>query len=145
MPAPYELGVLTAAPITGAAYCSLHTGATRRARIWEITCTSTAGTASSVGVGIPANTPVATTSELVQALDRNDPAGTVNADTAWSTAPTTPAHFWRRFAIPATAGSGFTWIFQRPLIVPVSSWICLWNFGGATAAILTAYFSLDEE
>lgn len=145
MSSAYELGILTVAPVTAAAYCTLHTGATRRARIWEITVTTTAGTASSVGVGKPANTPVATTSTLVQALDSNDPAGTVNLDTAWSTAPTVPAQFWRRFAIPATSGSGFTWIFQRPLIVPVSSWICLWNFGAATAAICAAYFSIDEE
>ena len=145
MAASYELGVTTPAAANGAAYATIHTGATRRCKIWEISAFVTAATSSSVGLGVPANVPAATTSELGQALTVNDPAATVNVDTAWSTAPTAPAHFFRRFVIPATIGTGFIWVFQRPLIVGVSSWLTLWNYGAAPGAVLSANFSWDEE
>ena len=145
MAASYELGVLTVAPLTLAPYATIRTGATRRARIWEISAFATAATASPMGLGVPANIPVATTSELGQALTVNDPAATVNVDTAWSTAPTAPAHFFRRYGIPATIGSGFIWVFQRPLIIGVSSWLVLWNYGAATAGICSLNVSWDEE
>src|SRR5260221_19573 len=116
--AGYELGVLTVAAAAGAAYCTIHTGATTDMRIYEIEVATTAGTLSPVGLGVPANTPVATTSELGQAQDASSAAATVNVDTAWSTAPTAPAHFLRRFSIPATNGAGFIWTWpdNRPLL-----------------------------
>jgi hypothetical protein len=141
----YELGVVTVAAASGAAYCTIHTGATRRLRLWEVGFFSAAGTVASVGIGTPANTPVATTSVLGATLQVNDPTSTVDVDTAWSTAPTTPAKFFRQITLPATAGSGCIWVFQRPILIAVSSWLCLWNFGAATGPILDGYFSWEEE
>jgi hypothetical protein len=145
MAVPYELGVVSVAAANGAAYCTIHTGATRRMRLWEVGFFTAAGTIASVGIGTPANTPVATTSVLGLANQVNDPTATVNVDTAWSTAPTVPAKFFRQVTLPATAGSGMIWVFQRPLLIGVSSWLTLWNFGAATGPILDGYFSWEEE
>ena len=142
----YEIGVRTPAAAAGAAYMTIHTGASYRARIVEIGVDASAGTLSSVGWGKPANTPVATTSVLGQQFDGIDAVSTVNVDTAWSTAPTVPANFFRRFAIPATAGAGFIWTYpdNAPRILAVSSWLCLWNFGASAGAALDVYVVWEE-
>ena len=142
----FQVGVRTPAATTGAAYATIHTGASYRARILEIGVATSAATLSSIGLGTPANTPVATTSTLGQVYDTADGVATTNADTAWSTAPTAPTIFMRRFAIPATSGAGLIWTFDptAPLILAKSSWLCLWNFGGSTAAACDVYFVWEE-
>ncbi len=142
----YEVGVRGIAAATGAAYATLHTGAGQRAKIREIGIALSAATLSSIGLGRPANTPVATTSALGQALDPNDVAATVNADTVWSTAPTAPSVFVRRFVLPAVAGAGLIWTFpaDAPLVLNVSSWLVLWNFGASTAAAPDLYVKWEE-
>lgn len=140
----YELGWTSPQLAAAGAYCSIHTGATRRLKLWEVGFFSTAPTVSPVGIGVPANTPAASTSVLGANLTVNDPAATVNVDTAWSTAPTVPAKMYRQTQLPATTGSGMIWVFQRPLIIAVSSWLCLWSTATAPA-ILQGYFSWEEE
>lgn len=140
----YAAAVRTPAAAAGAAYATLRCSATRDARVFEIGVATSAATLSSVGLGRPANTPVATTSTLGQAEDTSLGAGLTNADTAWSTAPTAPTVFMRRFAIPATAGLGFIWTFQNGLVLPVSGQIVLWNFGAGAGSALDVYFVWDE-
>lgn len=142
----YEVGFASVAAASGAAYCTIHTGASYKARILEIGIAVNAATASSVGLGKPANTPVATTSLLGQAEDPSDPASTVNVDTAWSTAPTVPANFLRKFGLPATIGAGLIWSWpsDKPLVLPVSSWLTLWNFGASAGSVLNGYVKWVE-
>lgn len=137
----YTVGAATVAPATGAPYATIHTGSSYRAQIVEIGVACNAATASSLGLIRASNTPVATTSLLGQAENPADPASTVNFDTAWSTAPTIGSNYLRRFGLPATVGAGviWTWSPDKPLVIPISSWLVLWNFGGSTASILQAY------
>lgn len=144
--AGYEAGVLSVGAAAGAAYCTIHTGATSNAKIYEIEMATTAGTLSPVGLGVPANTPAASTSQIGQAQDSLSAASLVNVDTAWSTAPTAPTNFLRRFSIPATNGAGFIWTWpdNRPLILPRSSWLTLWNYSGTAGAICAVTFVWSE-
>lgn len=137
----YSVGQATVAAASGAAYATIHTGSSYKARIAEIGVACNAATASSIGLIRAANTPIATTSVLGQAEDPSDPASTVNFDTAWSTAPTIGSNYLRRFGLPATIGAGliWTWAPDKPLVLPVSSWLVLWNFGASAGSILQAY------
>jgi hypothetical protein len=118
--------------------------ATDKPRIVEIGVFLNAGTASSIQLIRPSNTPVASTSVLGQAEEVSDPAGTCNVDTAWSTAPTISAPPLRRVLFPATAGAGLIWTFPQGLTIPVSGWIVLWNFGAGAGSALSVYFVWDE-
>jgi hypothetical protein len=143
--ADYEVSsAATPAAAAGAAYCTLHTGASVPAKIWEIAFWLGTATATSVGLTRATNTPVATTSALGQKLDPASPASTLNLDTAWSTPPTTAAPYLRSLNAPASGGAGTIWVFQRPLILAVSQWLVLWNFGAGAGAALSVYFSWSE-
>jgi hypothetical protein len=138
----YENGFLSVAAASGAPYLTFHTGSLSRARIQELAIFVNAATASSVGLIRPANTPVATTSTLGQPDDPNEPVPTSSVDTAWSTAPTITGNvFLRRIVIPATIGQGviWTWPDGKELIVNVSSYLVLWNFGASAGSILSGY------
>jgi len=142
----YSLSTLTVAAATGAAYQTIHTPAGTRGFLRELGISVNAATASSVGLGRPANTPTATTSVLGLAHDVADAASAINVDTAWSTAPTAPTQFLRRVVFPATAGVGLIWAFPpgQEIIMGLSSWLVLWNFGGATGSILSTYWTWEE-
>jgi hypothetical protein len=143
--ADYEVGnAATPAAAAAAAYCTLHTGASVPAKIWEIGVWLGAATATSIGLTRATNTPVATTSALGQKLDTTSPASTVNLDTAWSTAPTTATPYLRAVNMPASGGAGMIWVFQRPLVLAVSQWLVLWNFGAGAGSALSVYFSWSE-
>ncbi len=141
MAGAYSNGFQSVAAAAGAAYCTLHTGATIRARIQEIGLFVNAATVSSVGLIRPSNTPAASTSVLGLAEDPADPASTVNVDTAWSTAPTVGTSFLRRITVPATIGNGIIWTWPPggELVVNVSSWLVFWNFGAAQGSVLNGY------
>lgn len=144
--ATYSLAVQTVAAASGAAYASIHAPSTRTARILEVHAFVNAATASSIGLGLAGNSPVASASVVGDPDDPLSGASLVNVDTAWSTAPTVPAKFKRRFVSPNTAGSGIIWTFprDRPLIVDVSKYLVLWNFGGAAGSVLSATFCWEE-
>lgn len=142
----YTNGFSSVGAAAGAAYLTLHTGANLRARIQEIGFFVAANTSSSIGLGRPANTPTATTSQLGQAEEPADPASTVNVDTAWGTAPTAPTVFMRKITVPNVTGNGviWTWVPGSELIVPVSSWLVLWNFGAGAGSVLNGYVKWAE-
>jgi len=144
--ASYEVSVITPAAASAAAYMTLHTGASLRCKLRELGVIVNAATASSLGLGRPANTPVASTSVLGQACDAADPAATVNMDSAWSTAPTAPTNFFRRFNAGAVIGNGviWTWPADAPLVLNVSSWLVLWNFGASAGSACSVYAKWDE-
>lgn len=142
----FTAGFTTPAAATAAAYATLNSGANRRGFVREVGCSTTAATASSVGIGIPANTPVATTTITPQPHDAADAASTLLVGTAWSTAPTAPTVFYRKFTLGAAVGAGF--IFKLALdervVLAKSTWITWWNYGAATASVLDCYVEYDE-
>ncbi len=141
----YTAAVTTPAPAAGAAFCAINTPASKTIRIKEIGIFSTVATASSIQVIRPANTPVATTNVLGQAQDSQLGASVVNVSTAWSTAPTITAMVpLRRIVLPATISAGMIWTFPDPIVLAISSWLILWNFGAGAAPISAAYFVWDE-
>lgn len=142
----FTVGASTPAPVTAAAYATVNTTANRRAKIKEIGCSTNAATASSVGLGTPANTPVATTTIVPGAHDAGDAASTALLGTAWSTAPTAPTVFDRKFTLGAGVGAGFIWKWATDEMIAIakSAWKVLWNFGSATASVLDMYVEYDE-
>lgn len=146
MGAIYTQGFSTVAAASGAPYCTFHTGSARVARIRELGLAVNAATASSFGLIRPANTPVASTSVLVLPEDPTDPAGTVNVDTAWSTVPTIGTVFLRKFTVPAVIGNGVIWTWNpgEELIINLSSYLVLWNFGAGAGSVLNGYIKLIE-
>jgi len=148
--AGYNVSVASVAAGAAANYCSIQGSTTRPVKIREIGISNNAATSSSVGLGRPANTPVATTSALGQALDPFAPASVCNLNTAWSTAPTIPSVFLRRVVLPATIGAGWIWTFpdDEPLILSPTAgslqWVTLWNFGAASGSVLQVYVVTKE-
>ena len=142
----YEVGVRGVAAAAAAPYASFHAGGTNRVKIREIGFFLSAATATSIGLGRPANSPVATTSSLGQARDPAEPAATANADTAWSTAPTAPTIFMRRAALPATQGAGLIWTWppDAPFVLAAGAFLVFWNFGGAAGAAPDIYVCYEE-
>lgn len=144
----FENGAVSAAAAAAAAYCTIHTAASRTARLLEIGISEDTSVAagSAIGLGRPANTPVASTSVLGQARDALSGVSLTNVDTAWSTAPTAPTNFLRRMRLPAAIGAGVIWTFspEDPLTLAASSWLVIWNYGGAAGAALPLYMVWDE-
>lgn len=112
--------------------------------------TQVAATAGVYGIGRPAAIGITPTSPqtFVDEADGGTahgtygPASTVTAAVAWSTGPTVPANFNRRFACPASIGAGFVETFPRGLLIPVSSSIVVWIL--ATAPVCDVYAVVNE-
>ena len=139
-------GGTSPAAATAAAYATINTTANRRALLREIGFFTTAATASSVSLGTPANTPVATTTIVPNAHDAADAASSALLGTAWSTAPTAPTVFDRKATLGAAVGAGVMWklALDERIIIAMSAWKVLWNHGAATASALDVYVEYDE-
>lgn len=141
----YSVSNTSAAAASGATYCDLRAGSGQRIYIREIGVTLNAATASSIGIGRPATNGTTSTTTTGQALDPADSATTTVMGTAWSVAPTAPSVFFRRIVMPATAGSGFVWYFDRGgLVVAASGVLNMWNFGAGAGSALSVYFVWEE-
>lgn len=142
----YEVAFSTAAIGTAASYTTLNTTANRRAAIREIGVYAGTAVACFVGEGIPANTPVTSSTVVPQPKDASDAASTALLGTAWGTPPTAPTVFRRETVLGAAVGAGNIWKFaldERTWLLK-STWETLWNFGVATSAPLTMYMEYDE-
>lgn len=147
----YEQGLASVAAATGAAYLTMHASTTDSARLREFGAFCNAATASPFLIGRPANTPVATTSVLFNAINPDtDTAAITNMDTAWSTAPTTPTVIYRRVALPATIAAGiiFVWNEGEEILMSKTAgsnqWIVIWNYSGSTGSVLNTYAKIRE-
>lgn len=137
----YEIGVRTSGVASASAALELRSG-TKRARVHELGITLQAATATTLGLGRPANTPAGGTNNPPLATDAADSAALAGAYLAgWSTVPTAPTSFLRRIGFPATIGSGAIWTF-RNLIIPVSASIVLWNL--AANGVLDIWAVLED-
>lgn len=124
-----KAGTASTANVT---YWQFKTAAGSRARVFEIglsisSAPNTAGPSWRLARATALGTSTATV-----AAEEEDPGGgaaTAVLDTTWSTNPTVSATDLRRYATPTAIGSGIVWTWpdHRPLIVPVSSGLCVVN------------------
>lgn len=142
----FEVATTTAAIGTAAGYVTMGATSARRAALREIGVFAGTAVACSVGEGIPANTPVPTTTIVPVAKDSADAASTSTLGTAWSTAPTAPSVFRRQAILGAAVGAGtiFKFALDERTYIAKSAFEVLWNFGAATSAPLTLYYEYDE-
>ena len=139
----YAIARRTTNTTSGAAAHTIYTGSTDRAAVLEVGVFMGAATASTYGLGRPAAAGVTPTSPvLLLAEDPANPAATVNSALAWATSPTNPTDALRRWASPATIGTGVIWTFPRGLMIAVSSNFVLQNL--ATNGVVDSYFVVDE-
>ncbi len=141
----YEASIRTPAAAAAAAYATINAG-TRSIKIEEIGIATIAATASSVGLGRPANTPVATGTVLGQQIDPNDVAALGSVAGTWSTAPTAPTVLLRRVTLAAAIGAGVIWVPEdgAEWRISASGFITLWNHGAAAGSILDIYCRFSE-
>lgn len=141
----YEASIRSVAAATGAGYATIGAPSTRM-RIEEIGISTIAATASSVGLGRPANTPVDTSTVLGQAVDPSDTAATGRLASTWSTAPTVPAILMRRVTLAAAIGAGVIWVPEdgAEWVVASGAYMVFWNHGAALGSILDIYVRWRE-
>lgn len=142
----FTVGFTTPAAGTASAYDTFSTGANRRALLREQGFFTTAATSSSIGFGVPANTPANSTTVTPQPHDAADAASTALVGTAWTTSPTAPTTFWRKVTLGAAVGAGVIWkvALDERWILAKSAFFVHWNYGAATASALDAYLEYDE-
>jgi len=139
----YSISRRTTNVTSGAAAHTIYTGATERAALLEAGIFMAAATASTYGLGRPAAAGATPTSPVV--LEAEDPANTaslVNSALAWGTSPTSPTQTLRRWASPATIGTGVIFTFPRGIIIAISSNFVLQNL--ATNGVCDSYYTIDE-
>lgn len=147
--ANYSAAARSVAGTASAPYVSFHAGS-RRARIIEIGVFTTAATATSVGLGHPANTPVATTTVAGQPHLVGDAAAAATLDTAWSTAPTAPSVYLKRATLAAAIGAGVIWRFPpgEEIFCDNSAgsnqWVTIFNPVASAASIIDVYVTWEE-
>jgi hypothetical protein len=141
----YSLSLNTTVTTTGAACGDLKTPSTNSPRVMECAINLVTATASTYGLGRPANAGSVTQSAAVLTLaeNPNDPTALNGCAVAWGTAPTTPSNFFRRVGLPATAGAGIIWTFPRGLIIATSSDLVIWNLA-TNSASMNFWFVEDE-
>lgn len=140
--AVFEIGLRTSVTSTGAAGLEIRAG-TRRVQIYEMGFTLQAATASTFGIGRPGNTPIGGTNNVPPPGDPADAAALFQAILAgWSTAPTIPAVFMRRWGFPSAIGSGIIHTFRR-LIIPASGSLILWNL--SAVGVSDVYVQAEEQ
>lgn len=145
----YSVGGRSAAGGASAAYLSFNAGA-RRARIIEVGVFTVAATATPIGLGHPANTPVASTAVVGQPHFPNDATAVGALGTVWSTAPTAPTAFLKRATLAAAIGAGVVWRFGpgEEIVLENSAgslqWLVVWNTTAVAASIIDAYFTWEE-
>ena len=140
----YSTAQRSTALTTGLASLSIITASTDRAVILECGIFLGAATASVFALGRPAAAGVTPTSPTaLQADDPGSPAGVTTYCLAWGTAPTAPTIAQRRWAGPATIGTGVIFTWPRGLVIAVSANYVHHNLA-ATVAAADHYVSLDE-
>lgn len=142
----FEVATTTAAIGTAAPYVTLNTTAARRASIREIGMFAGSSVSTPIGEGIPANSPVTSSTIIPQPKDAADATSTALLGTAWGTPPTAPSVFRRQTILGASVGSGVIWKFalDEKTYLAKSTFEVLWNFGALTSAPLTMYYEYDE-
>ncbi len=141
--AVYSIARRTTVVASGSAAHTIYTPATDRAALLEAGIFMAAATASTYSLGRPAAAGVTPTAPvLLQAEDPANPAAVVNSALAWTTSPTNPTVDLRRWAAPATIGTGVIFTFPRGIIIAISSNFVLQNL--ALNGVVDTYWLVDE-
>ncbi len=113
--------------------CDLESSAIEYPAIVEIdfSVTPAAGTAGLIGIGRASNTPVALFRQPFIAEEPNDPDCTSCVATAWSTAPTVPANYFRRIAFVGNVAEYVLFTFKRGVRLAPSSSLVAWEISNA--------------
>ena len=108
---------------------------TSRPVIRELSVIQATATAQTLGLGRPGAVAGTPTNVLFQRDDPGDPASVVNGQITWTTTPTAPTIFLRRWNSAATIGVGIVWTWQDDggLVVAASAGIVLWNITTSVA------------
>lgn len=141
----YSQGWNTTVVTSAAPSADIKASATNSPKLMEYGINLGAATASTYGLGRPANdgSVAQTAPVLFQAENGADPAAQTGTAVAWGTAPTVPAIYLRRCYLPATIGAGIIWTFPRGLTIAVSKGIVQWNI--AASAANTAIWAVIDE
>lgn len=126
----YERGDLTTATAAASAALEIRAGASEPMYIKELGLFLTAATASTLGLGRPANTPAGGTVGLGSAdLDPDDvPSVGGVVLSGQTTAPTAPTIFKRTIVLPGAIGNGIVWTWPEPgLRVKQTTSLVVWN------------------
>jgi len=107
--------------------------ATVRPKILEYSYIQLTAIASQIGVGTPQAAAATPTNVLFQADDPGDPTSVCNGAIAWTTSPTVPLIFRRRWN-GTLASVGVVWTFPRGLTIPASGSIVNWNIATTVAS-----------
>jgi hypothetical protein len=141
----YELAVVGGAGTNGVAQCEFRAGSAP-AYIREIGVFLNAATASTIGIGRPANNGSVAGGTLAPGQPNNQddasPVGGIVAS-GWSTAPTAPTQLLRRIGLPAAIGNGmvFTW-GERGLRIKQNTSLVIWNL--AASSVASIYIVWEE-
>lgn len=142
--AKFAFGVRTSNVTISNAAWEIRTGASGRAKLYELGLFNAAATAQSIGFGIPAARGATPTSPVD--FQSEDPAelivtGWLQSALAWTTSPTAPTNYYRRIALPASIGAGIVWTWPFGLSLAVSSSLVLFNI--TAGGVLDAYAVCD--
>jgi hypothetical protein len=137
-----SLGLRTTNFTIAQACAEYRTGASKRAKVLEMSIIQVTATAESLGLGRPQAIGITPVNVLFQMDDPGEAASVMNGSLSWATSPTVPLIFHRRWNSAATAGVGIVWTFPRGLIIPVSSSVVVWNI--TTAVACDVNVALDE-
>lgn len=145
----YESSQRTASLTAAGNFVDLRAGASLALRVVEIGLSvGVAGASPSVGLSRETAVGVASTTTVPQAEDPADGASSALLGTAWSTAPTVSAVYFRRITLQATLGAGWVWAWpeSNPLIIPASGalMISLISISVAMNTALDVYFRHAE-
>lgn len=141
--ARYGNSVTKTTSTAAAPIATLSTGAGRDLRVFEIGITVSTAVSGEVGIMRPANSPATPSGgQIGSALDNIAGAGVAVTGNAWATAPTAGTGM-RRMVLPATIGAGVIWSFPQGIVLPVSSFLVVWQYS-ALAVTYSVYFDYDE-
>jgi hypothetical protein len=139
----YSLANRTTNATTTQASFELIGPAAARVRLMEIGIWLNAATQSPLGLGRPQAIGVTPTSPInVLAEDPNDSTGGSRTALAWSTPPTVPLNYFRRFNIAGAIGAGVIATFPRGLVIPAAGSVILWNI--AAVSLYDVHVVVDE-
>lgn len=140
----YELGFLTTTVTSGSNAFEFRAGADP-CYIREIGLFLNAATATTIGLGRPANTVGAGGTVALGQANVSDDSAAVGGVvlSGWTTTPTQPTNFLRRGGLPAAIGNGLIWTWaERGLRVKQATSLVLWNL--AANGALNGYVIWEE-
>lgn len=140
----YSVSLRSTVTTIAAAQWAALSPASNQAAVMELRWVNGAATASVIGIGRSGNTPTLTGGTAVLAEDPSRPTGLTQASTAFGTAPTVSANFFRRASLAAVIGVGIIYTFPRGLILAAAGpAIQVWNIT-ANSAVVDIDMVVDE-